>query len=55
MNRSRLARFRESVDSGATSVEYGLMVSLITVVIAGSVFTFGQAVMSLFGALAPTL
>lgn len=42
-------------DSGATAVEYALMASLITVVIAGSVFTFGQAVVGMFAALSPTL
>jgi Flp pilus assembly pilin Flp len=42
-------------DSGATAVEYGLMASLITVAIAGTVFTFGQAVVGMFAALSPTL
>jgi pilus assembly protein Flp/PilA len=55
MIRFRLARSSERGDSGATAVEYALMVSLIAVVIAGSVFTFGQLVLGMFGALAPTL
>jgi Flp pilus assembly pilin Flp len=42
-------------DSGATAVEYALMASLITVAIAGTVFTFGQAVVGMFAALSPTL
>ena len=35
-------------DSGATAVEYALMVGFIAAVIAGSVAVFGQAVMRLF-------
>jgi Flp pilus assembly pilin Flp len=51
----RLPAAREDADLGATAVEYALMLSLITVVIAGSVFTFGQVVLGMFAALAPTL
>ena len=42
-------------DRGATAVEYALMVSLITAVIALSVFLFGQAVLSLFTPIASSL
>ena len=45
-SRGRLGLNR--VDRGATSVEYALMVSLITVVIIASVTLFGQNVVQLF-------
>jgi hypothetical protein len=53
---SNLARFRradmtgrhQSLDEGATAVEYALMVVLITLAIVGSVTAFGLAVNDLF-------
>jgi len=36
-------------DEGATAVEYGLMVALIAVVIAATVFALGTALNSRFG------
>jgi Flp pilus assembly pilin Flp len=35
-------------DRGATAVEYGIMVSLIALVIIGGVFSFGESVKGLF-------
>lgn len=35
-------------DCGATAVEYGIMVSLIALVIIGGVFSFGESVKGLF-------
>ena len=45
----------ERDECGATAAEYAILVSLISVFIAGTVFTFGQAVLGLFAGLAPTL
>ena len=42
-----LARFAED-DSGATSLEYGLIISLIFQAILGSVTAFGDATAGLF-------
>ncbi|MFL6099980.1 MAG: Flp family type IVb pilin [Actinomycetales bacterium] len=42
-------------ECGATAAEYAILVSLISVFIAGTVFTFGQVVVGLFAGLAPTL
>lgn len=39
---------RPEADDGATAVEYALMVGLITLVVSGSVATFGGAVVNLF-------
>ena len=36
------------MDDGATAVEYGLMVALVTLVVVFAVGMFGQAVMGLF-------
>ena len=44
-----LARFERTEDErGATAVEYGLMVTLIAVVIIGAVSLFGRNASSLF-------
>ena len=40
--------FNARDDRGATAVEYGLMASLIAVVIIGGVLLFGQSVKALF-------
>ncbi|WP_107768143.1 Flp family type IVb pilin [Nocardioides terrigena] len=37
------------VEDGATSVEYALMCTMITVVISGSVALFGAQIAALFG------
>ena len=42
-------------DDGATAVEYGLMVSLIAVVIIGAVTAIGVALNGTFGAVAGAL
>jgi pilus assembly protein Flp/PilA len=42
-------------DEGATAVEYGLMVSLIAVVIIGAVTAIGVALNGTFGAVAGAL
>ena len=39
-------------DEGATAVEYGLLVSLVAVVIIVGATTFGQQISDLFGAVA---
>jgi pilus assembly protein Flp/PilA len=39
----RLRSLRKRRDEGASAVEYGLLVALIAVVIAGAVFALGQA------------
>ncbi|WP_082599762.1 Flp family type IVb pilin [Nocardioides sp. Soil777] len=44
----RLQR-RVRVEHGATAVEYALMVTMIAVVVAGSVRLFGAQVATLFG------
>ncbi len=49
---ARVLRFVETHnDRGATAVEYAIMASLIAVVIAGTVFLLGQAVLGLFNEL----
>lgn len=42
---SRLRRFlRDAADSGASAVEYGLMIAAIAAVVVGAVFGFGGIV-----------
>ncbi|HWC35576.1 MAG TPA: Flp family type IVb pilin [Mycobacteriales bacterium] len=45
---ARVRRAFRNDDSGATAVEYGLMVALIAAVIAGVVYTLGQTLNSKF-------
>jgi pilus assembly protein Flp/PilA len=48
------AMFRDS-ESGATAVEYGLMVALIAIVIIGAVTLLGGNLSSLFNAVATSV
>jgi pilus assembly protein Flp/PilA len=44
----RCNKLLRSEEDGATAVEYGLMVALITVIISGAVLLFGLQVSDLF-------
>ena len=46
---ANLRAFRTRRDDGASAVEYGLLVALIAVVIASTVFLLGQALETKFG------
>lgn len=47
---AKLRAFRTRQDRGASAVEYGLLVALIAVVIAGTVVILGQALQGQFQA-----